>query len=107
MDKKKPEVYFSWRNYTKPTPDNVLQFASFLRDIVATISVTTMIMDANKWVPIVITILGVGLDRAKIFFAHVVDEEAKHKYTIEVPEAIADQVKVTDEIIEKPEDEKK
>lgn len=107
MDKKPNEVYLSWRNYTKPTPDNVLQIASFLREVVATISVTTIIMDAAKWVPITITIVGVLLDRAKIFFAHVVDEEAKHKFTVEVPEKMADQVKVTDEIIETPEDEKK
>lgn len=68
---------FSWKNYTKPTPENLLGLSAALRRGVAIVAGTSILMDANKFVPLLILGIGWFLDELKNFFAVVVEREEK------------------------------
>jgi hypothetical protein len=77
-----PNTTFSWKNYTRPTPRNLLALAAAMRRIVLLMTGSAVIMEANKWIPIGILLLGGFLDELKNFFA-MVEEDQK----VEVAEA--------------------
>ena len=66
---------FSWRNYAKPTPRNLLAFAAAMRRFVTLIAGTTIVMELNMWVPLGVLGAGFFLDELKNFFATAVDDE--------------------------------
>lgn len=70
------KAQFSWRNYTKPTPANLLYWSSVMRDAVTFLTTFSIIMDAHWIVPVVIQMIGFLLDKAKNFFS-MVDEDLK------------------------------
>ncbi len=75
MTIQKQEIRFSWSNYTKPTPENILGVASALRRLVALSAGVSVLMDANKWVPLGIIVFGWTLDELKNFAANVIEHE--------------------------------
>lgn len=66
---------FHWKNYTKPTPKNLLYWAGIMRDTVTFIAGTTILMEMHPWIPVAIMGLGFILDKAKNFFSYVLQEE--------------------------------
>lgn len=91
-----PKVTFSWRNYFRPTPKNLENFASSARRIVAVIAGTTIIMESSRWVPFGILLAGAVLDELKNFFAHAAEGE-QEVVSVTYPEEIADQVTIKTE----------
>ena len=84
---------FSWKNYAKATPRNLLGLAAAMRRLVAVVAGTSIVMEANMWVPLGILIFGAFLDELKNFFATVVEDQK-----VEVAEAhfpSGDQVIIT------------
>ncbi len=77
-----PTITFSWKNYLKATPKNLLGLAAAMRRLVAVIAGTSIVLEANMWVPLGILILGAFLDEMKNFFAAVVEDQK-----VEVAEA--------------------
>ena len=65
---------FSWRNYTRPTPKNLLGIAAGLRRLVAAATGATVLADANHWIPFSILMTGAALDELKNFFAVIVHD---------------------------------
>lgn len=88
-------VKFSYRNYFKPTPENLQYISISIRSIIGSIAGTTLIMEANKWVTFGILLSGFILDELIKFFGHV-SEESKRVISVEV-DAKSD-VEVKDEI---------
>lgn len=86
---------FSWKNYTKPTPKNLLGLSAAMRRLVLLVTGSSIIMDANKWVPLGVLLLGGFLDEAKNFFATVVEESKTESVTAEFPSG--EEVTVTHE----------
>jgi len=93
---KKHDVSFSWRNYTKPTPANLEAIATSLRRLVAIVAGTTVVMEAEWWIPFTVLIIGAVLDEIKNFFAKVA-KDSFEQVTVEYPSEIADQVTVKTE----------
>lgn len=91
------DIKFSWRNYFRPTPDNLQYISVSLRSIIGSIAGTTLIMEANKWVTFGILLSGFVLDELIKFFGHVKDD-SKRVISVEV-DSKAD-VEVKDEIKE-------
>lgn len=91
-----PKVTFSWKNYFRPTPKNLENFASSARRIVAVIAGTTIIMESSRWVPFGILLAGAILDELKNFFAHAAEGD-QEVVSISYPENVADQVTVKTE----------
>lgn len=77
-----PNTSFSWKNYTRPTPKNLLGLAAAMRRLVAVIAGTSIVMEANMWVPLSVLMAGAFLDEAKNFFATIVEDQK-----VEVAEA--------------------
>jgi hypothetical protein len=73
---------FSWKNYTKPTPKNLLGLAAAARRLVAVLAGTSLVLEANMWVTLSIIMAGALLDEFKNFFAEVVKDQ-----DVEVAEA--------------------
>lgn len=73
---------FSWKNYTKPTPKNLLGLSAAMRRLVAVIAGTSLFAQANPWVTLGIIAFGALLDELKNFFSEVVEDQK-----IEVAEA--------------------
>lgn len=67
---------FSWKNYAKPTPKNLLGIAASARRLVAVVAGTSIVLEANMWVSLGVIMLGALLDEFKNFFA-MVDQEIK------------------------------
>lgn len=97
--KEKDMAYFSWRNYTKPTPRNVLRMAEFVQGILLTVSTISVIMD-NPAVAIGINIAMVVVNRSVMFFGDIVEEIKTESVTAEFPSGA--EVTITQE---KPKDE--
>lgn len=91
-----PKVTFSWRNYFRPTPKNLENFASSARRIVAVIAGTTIIMESSRWVPFGILLAGAVLDELKNFFAHAAEGD-REVVSVSYPEEIAGQVEIKTE----------
>lgn len=91
------KVTFSWKNYTKATPRNLEYIAASARRIVAVAAGLTIIMDANKWIPAAVVVVGALLDELKNFFAHVAEGD-REVVSVSYPESVADQVNVKTEI---------
>lgn len=91
---------FSWKNYTKPTPANLLYWSSVMRDCITFLTTFSIIMDAHWLVPVIIQIIGFLLDKAKNFFA-MVEEDIKTESTTAVFPS-GSEVTVTQEIPKGP-----
>jgi hypothetical protein len=91
------DVKFSWRNYFRPTPDNLQYISVSMRSIIGSIAGTTLIMEANKWITFGILLSGFILDELIKFFGHVKDD-AKRVISVEVDSKA--EVEVKDEIKE-------
>lgn len=91
---------FSWRNYTKPTPRNVLRMAEFIQGILLAVSTISMIMD-NRAAAIGINVAIVIVNRAVMFFGDIVEEIKTESVTAEFPSG--DEVTITKEV--KPDEE--
>lgn len=70
-----PTTTFSWKNYRKATPANLLYWTGIMRDTVTFVSITFAI-NHHPWIGVSIQIAGFALDKLKNFFA-MVDENAK------------------------------
>ncbi len=79
------EVTFSWRNYYRATPRNLLALAAAMRRLVAVVAGTSIVMEANMWVPLGILLAGFILDELKNFFATVVEDEKTESTIAEFP----------------------
>lgn len=88
-------VKFSYRNYFKPTPENLQYISMSLRSIIGAIAGTTLVMEASKWVTGGILVSGFILDELIKFFGHV-SEESKRVISVEVD--AKSEVEVKDEI---------
>lgn len=97
-----PKVTFSWKNYFRPTPKNLENFASSARRIVAVIAGTTIIMESSRWVPFGILLAGAVLDELKNFFAHAAEGD-QEEVVITYPKKVSDEIDV--QIQEKRPDE--
>jgi len=75
---------FSWRNYTRPTPENILGLAAALRRLVVIAAGTSIVMEAGKIVPLTILFLGWSLDELKNFASNVIEHE-KESVTAHFP----------------------
>lgn len=73
---------FHWRNYTKPTPKNLLYWAGVIRDAVTFAAGSSILMNLHPWIPVAILILGFVLDKAKNFFSYVIEEEGDLDVTV-------------------------
>jgi len=71
-----PNATFSWKNYSKATPKNLLYWSGVMRDTVTFVTTFSIIMEAHWMVPVGIQMTGFLLDKAKNFFA-MVDEDIK------------------------------
>ena len=91
------DIKFSYRNYFKPTPENLQYISMSLRSIIGAIAGTTLMMEANKFVTGSILVSGFILDELIKFFGHV-SEESKRVISVEVDSDT--DVKVKDEIHE-------
>ncbi len=80
-----PNTSISWRNYTKPTPKNLLAISAAMRRLVAVVAGTSIVMDANMWVPLSVLMAGALLDEVKNFFATVVEDEKVESATAQMP----------------------
>lgn len=80
-----PSTTFSWKNYTKPTPKNLLGFAAAMRRLVAVVAGTSLVLEANMWVTLGIIMLGAFLDEAKNFFAMVEESQHTERTSAEFP----------------------
>ncbi len=85
---------FSWKNYTRATPKNLLGLSAAMRRLVLLVTSSTIIMEANKWVPIAVLLLGGMLDELKNFFATVVEDT--EEATAQFPSG--DEITITKEI---------
>lgn len=90
---------FNWKNYTRPTPRNVLRMTEFVQGILLTVSTVSVIMD-NPAVAIGINIAMVVVNRLVMFFGDIVEEIKTESVTAEFPSGA--EVTVTHE---KPKDE--
>lgn len=75
---------FNWKNYTRPTPRNVLRMAEFVQGILLTVSTISVIMD-NPAVAIGINIAMVVVNRSVMFFGDIVEEIKTESVTAEFP----------------------
>lgn len=109
MADEKPDVVknptFSWRNFTKPTPRNLLGLAAAMRRFVTLIAGTTIVMELNMWVPLGVLGAGFFLDELKNFFAAAVSDERTETSTTDFPSG--NQVTMTRNIEQEPPPEKK
>lgn len=92
---------FSWKNYTKPTPANLLYWSSVMRDCVTFLTTFSIIMDAHWIVPVIIQMIGFLLDKAKNFFSMVEEDLKTESVTTNFPSG--QEVTITHE---KPKDER-
>ncbi len=69
------KIRFRWSNYMKPTPQNIMGLAAALRRLVAIATGFSIIMDANKYIPLIIVGVGWTLDELKNFAANVAEHE--------------------------------
>ncbi len=90
MDK----VTFSWKNYAKPTPGNLEGLAGALRRLVAVLAGFSIFMEANKYIPLVIVLVGALLDELKNFFAKA-KADYEEQIHINIPESVEDKVTIT------------
>jgi len=91
------DMKFSYRNYFKPTPENLQYISMSMRSIIGSIAGTTLIMEANKWITFGVLLSGFILDELIKFFGHVSDDS---KRVISVEVDAKSEVQVTDEIKE-------
>jgi hypothetical protein len=96
-----PNTTFSWKNYTKPTPKNLLGVAAAFRRMVTLVTGASIIMEAEPWVPITVLITGGILDELKNFFATIVEDEKTESAVAEFPSG--KEVVITQPIDPKPE----
>lgn len=90
------KVTFSWANYTKPTPQNLELLATSLRRIIAAVAGATLVMEANKWIPFTILLIGVMLDELKNFFARA-SQDYEEVVSINIPPGAEDKVNITND----------
>lgn len=90
------KITFSWKNYFKPTPANLEYFAVKLRLIVSAVAGSTVLLDANRWVPFWIIVVGAVLDVLKDFFARA-GQDYDEKVLVNIPPAMADKVEITEQ----------
>lgn len=91
-----PTASFSWKNYTKPTPRNLLIFATYMRDFVTFASIT-FALNHYPWVAVGIQIAGFVLDKLKHFFSMVEEDTKMESVTAVMPES-GKEITVTQEI---------
>lgn len=94
VTKTKDGVTFSWRNYTKPTPENLEGIATSLRRLVAIIAGTTVIMQAEWYIPFTVVVIGAILDELKNFFAKA-RADYEETVSINIPKSVEDKVVIT------------
>lgn len=80
----KSEVSFSWSNYTRATPKNLLRFSELIQGILLGISTGSMFTGAPYWVPIALNVSVVVVNRLVMFFGSIV-EETQSSETAEMP----------------------
>lgn len=80
-----PDTTFSWKNYAKPTPKNLLGLAASMRRLVSVVAGTSIVMDANMWVPLGVLLFGAFLDELKNFFATVVEDTGTETAVAQFP----------------------
>src|SRR5687767_7914150 len=91
------KMSFHWSNYTRPTPENLVMIVASMRRIIAVVAGVTVLMESNKWIPVVVIFLGALLDELKNFFAYVAAGE-KEVVSVSFPSEVADQVEIKTEI---------
>lgn len=97
------KVSFHWSNYVRPTPKNLEFMAASARRMVAVIAGITVIMEANKWWPVAVIVLGALLDELKNFFAYVATGD-KEVVSVSFPSEVADQIEIKQETKSKQDD---
>lgn len=75
---------FNWKNYTKPTPRNVLRMTEFVQGILLGISTISVIMNSPT-VAIAVNLTMVVVNRAVMFFGDIVEESKTESVTAEFP----------------------
>ena len=93
------QVTFSWTNYARPTPANLLRVAEYLKGLfvlITSLSAFEAINTGNPWWVIGSACIGYTLDQATKFFA-TADKDAKKVITVEVdadtPTTITEEIK--------------
>lgn len=81
----KDDMTFSWRNYTKPTPRNLLRFSELIQGILLGVSTGSMFTEAPSWVPICLNISVVIVNRVVMFFGSVVEDQKQETATAHFP----------------------
>ena len=72
------QVSFRWRNYTRPTPENLERFASFIRDTLAAMTALNVIAEAAPaWVNAVLAGTIILTGQFVKFFSSVAQAEEK------------------------------
>jgi hypothetical protein len=99
------QVTFSWKNYARPTPANLLRIAEFLKGLfvlVTSLAAFEAVHSKNPWWVIASACIGYTLDQATKFFA-TADKEAKKTITIEMdadaPATVTEEIKPPDETL--------
>lgn len=91
------QTTFSYKNYFRPTPENLQYWTEGLHGIIVTIATTSYVQGASQQTLFIIFIVGYVLDKISKFFARVSHDSTK---TVEVsfPADMADKVDVTQKI---------
>ena len=99
------KISFKWGNVTRPTPANLSMWAASARRIVAVVAGFSIIMDANKWVPFIVLMIGAVLDELKNFFAYAA-EHGQEAVVVTYPSELADKIEVKTEVVSAEEPKK-
>lgn len=86
---------FSWRNYTRATPRNLLRFSEFIQGTLLGVSTLSIVMEAHPFVPIAVNLLIVFVNRLVMFFGSVVNDDQTEHAVAEFPSG--DQVELIKE----------
>lgn len=92
------KVTFSWKNYFRPTPDNLQYFATGIRGLFVVITSTSILMHAGEVINLACIATGYLLDELIKFFGR-----AAHDYALTVTETTTTTQKETKIEVSAPE----
>ena len=76
---------FHWKNYTRPTPKNLLMFSRLIQGILLGISTLTIANQWPMWISISLNISVVIVSQLTLFFGNIVDDAKTESATAEMP----------------------
>ncbi len=76
---------FHWKNYTRPTPKNLLMFSRLIQGILLGISTLTIANKWPGWISITLNVSVIVVSQLTLFFGNIVDDAKTESAFAEMP----------------------